>query len=183
MRKQLCVVAAAGLLLSMGALGMSTAGAAGGTVCGTAAGKATFTPPLPKLGDATLVKGSLTSAGTVGKCVGGGVTTGHTAFKSNPATTGSNCTTLAKPDPKGKGTIGKFVITWNTGKTSTVTTFTIKQVTGKPPTATVGGKITAGLFVGSTMKGTVLYKLPAGGCSAKPLAAVTYTNVGTFSIK
>jgi hypothetical protein len=179
------VVLVAAMAVPAGMIASSPAGAVGGTTCSTAAGTAKFAPALPILGSKVLVKGTLTSTGTVGKCVGGGVTTGHTAFKSPKSTTGANCTTLAKPDPKSKGTIGSFVITWNTGKTSTVKTFTIKQVKGAPTHATVGGKITAGLFVGSTVKGTVAYKLPVGACSKKPLAQVTYSALAPtkFTIK
>ena len=173
----------AALAVPAGMIAMSSASAAGGTVCSTALGTATFAPPLPILKSKVLVKGTLSSAGTVGKCVGGGVTTGHTAFKSPKSTTGANCSTLAKPSPTSKGTIGSFVVTWNTGTTSTAKTFTIKQVKGAPTHATVTGKITAGLFVGSSISGTVLYKLPAGACIAKPLAKVAYSAIGKFTIK
>ena len=174
MRKHLGVALAVALALSAGAFGMTTAGAAGGTTCTTSAGTAKFTPPLPILSSAVKVNSKLSATGTVGKCTGGGVTSGHTVFTQTVAGTPGNCTTLTKPDPKSKGTIGKIVITWNTGKTSTATAFTVKQ-TKTITTSTTTGKITAGLFVGSTITGSVTYKVPAGGCSTKPLATVTYT--------
>lgn len=158
----------------MGVLSSGTAGAAGGTVCATSAGTAKFTPPLPILSSKVTVKGKLSATGTVGKCVGGGVTSGHTVFTQTVVSaTGSNCSTLVKPDLKSKGTIGKLVITWNTGKTSTVGSFAVKQ-TKSVTTSTTTGKITAGLFVGSSITGSVTYTVPAGGCSTKPLSTVTY---------
>lgn len=183
MRKAAGVLLVAALAVPAGIGTFSPADAVGGTVCSTAAGKGTFSPALPKLGSAVKVKGTLVAAGTVGKCVGGGVTFGHTSFNSPKSTTGANCTTLAKPDPASKGIIGTFTVKWNTGKSSTAKTFTIKQVKGAPTKATVTGKITTGLFLGSTMSGTVQYKIPAGGCATKPLSTVTYTGIGKFVIK
>ena len=149
------------------------AGAAGGTVCTTSSGTAKFTPPLPILTSSVKVNSTLTATGTVGKCAGGGVTSGHTTFTQTVKGTPGNCTTLTKPDPKSKGTIGKLVVTWNTGKTSTATAFTVKQ-TKTITTSTTTGKITAGLFIGSSITGSVTYTVPKGGCSTKPLATVTY---------
>ncbi|MGO9876608.1 MAG: hypothetical protein ACLPVY_22770 [Acidimicrobiia bacterium] len=182
MRRIAGLLLAAAMVLPVG-LVASAAGAAGGTVCATTAGTATFTPPLPILSSKATVAGTLSAVGTVGKCAGGGVTSGHTTFKQTvKSTTGSNCTTLAKPSPTSKGTVGTLTITWNTGKTSTATSFAIKQ-TKLVTTATTTGKITAGLFVGSTVTGTVKYTLPKGACSAKPLATVTYAQAGNFTIK
>jgi hypothetical protein len=185
MRKFAGLLLAAALVLPAGIIAASPAGAAGGVTCKTAAGTATFKPPLPVVSSKTLVKGTLSAAGTVSKCTGSpGVTSGKTKFTSPKSTTGSNCTTLASPDPKSKGTVGTIVITWNNKKTSTAKVFTIKQVSKKDPThATTKGKITAGLFVGKSISGTVLYKLPKGACTAKPLAKVTYTGSKPFVIK
>jgi len=182
MRKSFLALLAVASLLPL-VLVASPAGAAGGTVCATSAGTATFTPPLPILSSKTLVNGSLSAVGTVGKCTGGGVTSGHTKFKQTvKSTTGSNCTTLTKPSPTSKGTIGSLVITWNTGKTSTAASFTVKQ-TKSVTTSTTTGKITAGLFVGSTITGSVKYTVPSGGCTSKPLATVTYVQTANFVIK
>jgi hypothetical protein len=181
MRKSFLALLAVASLLPL--VLVAPAGAAGGTVCTTSAGTATFTPPLPVLTSKTLVNGNLSAVGTVGKCTGGGVTSGHTKFKQTvKSTTGSNCSTLAKPSPTSKGTIGSLTITWNTGKTSTAASFTVKQ-TKSVTTSTTTGKITSGLFVGSTITGSVKYSLPAGACSKKPLATVTYVQTGAFTIK
>ena len=182
MRKIAGVIAAAALMLPVGILASSPAGAAGGTTCKAAAGKATFNPPLPIFTSVAKVKGTLSAAGTITKCTGGGVTKATTKFTSPKSTTGANCTTLSKPDPKSKGTIGTFTITWGPGKTSTVAKFAIKQ-TKNPVQATTTGKITKGLFVGSSVTGKVQYTLPANACTKAPLKTVTYKNIGNFVIK
>src|SRR6185369_17080438 len=99
MRKVLGVLAVAALAVPAGMMAISSAGAAGGTVCSTAAGSAVFNPPLPVLSSKVLVKGTLVATGTLGKCVGGGVTSAHTVFKSPKSKTGSNCKTLVTFDP------------------------------------------------------------------------------------
>jgi hypothetical protein len=185
MRKFAGVLVAAALVLPAGIIAAAPAGAAGGVTCKTATGTATFAPALPVLKSKTLVKGTLNAVGALAKCTGSpGVTSAKTKFTSPKSKTGSNCTTLTSPDPKSKGTIGTIVVTWNNKKTSTAKVFAIKQVSKKDPThATTTGKITAGLFVGKTISGTVLYKLPAGACTTKPLAKVTYTASKPFVIK
>src|SRR5471030_2830506 len=99
MRKSFGVLLAVASLLPM-VMMAAPAGAAGGTVCATSAGSATFTPPLPILSSKVKVAGTLKATGTVGKCVGGGVTSGHTTFVQTVKSTtgGSNCTTLTHPD-------------------------------------------------------------------------------------
>ncbi len=185
MRKVAGLIAAAALLVPAGMFVAGPANAAPAKVptCKAAAGSATFNPALPKLGNTSKVKGTLTAKGTLTKCTGGGVTKAATLFKSPKSKTGSNCQTLAQPDPKSAGTIGVFTITWGPGKTSTVAKLAIKQVAGKPTQATTKGKITKGLFLGKSVNGKIEYKLPAGACTAKPLSKVTYKNLGNFTIK
>jgi hypothetical protein len=186
MRKVGGLLLAAALMLPVAMISASPAGAAGGVSCATAAGTATFKPALPPIGSTAKVKGTLSAAGTLSKCTGApGVTSAKTKFTSPKSTTGANCTTLSSPDPKSKGTVGTIVITWNNKKTSTAKVFTIKQVSKKDPVhATTKGKITAGLFVGKSITGTVLYSLPKGACSAgHPLAKVTYKGTKPFVIK
>ena len=55
-----------------------------------------------------------------GHQVFGAVKSGKIKFVSPKSKTGANCTTLATPDPKSKGTVGKFTITWNNNKKSVV---------------------------------------------------------------
>jgi hypothetical protein len=175
MRKTIGLLCAAALMLPVGVI---TAGAAGGAsktpTCATAKGTATFKPPLPK-DAAKKVKAKLSAIGSIGKCVGGGVKSGKITFTQTSKPEPGNCQTLAEVKPTDKPTVGKLVIKWNNGKTSTAGKFTIKQ-TKSVVDASTTGKITAGLFKGKTIKGTTTYKLPAGACSTKNLAKLTYTN-------
>jgi hypothetical protein len=177
MRKMSGLLLVVAMMLPLGVIGAGPAGAVGGTVCATAKGTATFTPPLPILKSKATVKGNLVAIGTLGKCVGGGVTSAHTKFTSAKSTTGSNCTTLTTFNPKAKPTAGTEVITWNTGKTSTVA-LQLHQVKGKPTQTSVTGTITAGLFKGSHQTGSLIYKpVPATACTKVALKTVTYTQV------
>jgi hypothetical protein len=183
MRKALGLLSAAALMLPVGVITAGSAsGAAAVPTCGAAKGTATFTPPLPK--GTKKVKAKLSATGTVSKCVGGGVKSGKVTFTQTSKPEPGNCQTLAEVKATDKPTVGKLVIKWNNGKTSTAAKFTIKQ-TKSVVNATTTGKITAGLFKGKTIKGTTTYKLPAGACSTKNLSKVTYTNkAGTkFVIK
>ena len=186
MRKSLGVLlATASLLLPMVVIGASPAGAAGGTSCATTSGVATFNPPLPPLGSKSTVSGSFTAIGTVGKCSGGGVTSGHTKFVSTKSTTGSNCTTLITgKDTTGKTsapTTGTLTTTWNTGKTSTAKV-TLAAVKGKSTERLVNGPITAGLFKGMKTSGIVVYAVPATFCKTA-LKTLSYSQVGSTVIK
>ena len=181
MRKVAGLLLAAAMVLPIGVIA-SPAGAAGGTVCGTSAGSATFTPPLPILTSKTKVFGNLVAIGTLGKCVGGGVTSAHTKFTSTKSTTGSNCTTLVTYNPTAKPTMGTEVITWNTGKTSTVA-LQLHQVKGHATETSVTGTITAGLFMGSKQTGTLSYTAQTNGCTKVPLKTVTYKQLTSSTIK
>lgn len=175
MRKSLGLFCAAALMLPVGVITAGPAsGAAKTPTCGAAKGTATFNPPLPK-DQKKKVKAKLNAKGTISKCVGGGVKSGTITFTQTAKPEPGNCATLADVKPGDKPTVGKLVIKWNTGKTSTAAKFTIKQ-TKAVLDATTTGKITAGLFKGKTIKATTTYKLPSGACSTKNLAKVTYTN-------
>jgi hypothetical protein len=180
MRKMSGLMLVVAVMLPLGVIGAGPAGAVGGTVCSTAAGSATFTPPLPIVSSKTKVFGNLVAIGTLGKCVGGGVTSAHTKFTSTKSKTGSNCTTLLTYNPKAAPTMGTEIITWNTGKTSTVA-LQLHQVKGKATETTVTGTITAGLFKGSHQTGTLSYKAQTNGCTKVPLKTVTY--VGLAGVK
>ena len=159
MRKSFGVFLAVATLLSMVVIGSPAGAAAATPTCNSAAGTFKFTPGLPATGG---VLANLSSAGTVTGCAGGGVTSGKTVFtQTTKSTTTSSCTTLAKPT--GKPTVGKFVVTWNNGKTSTATGFNVTQSTKTITNATTTGKITAGLFVGKSIAGAVTFKLSVVG--------------------
>ena len=117
MRKSFGVFVAVATMLSMVVMTAPSGAAAATPTCNSAAGTFKFTPSLPASGG---VLANLSSAGTVTGCAGGGVTSGKTVFtQTTKSTTKSSCATLAKPT--GKPTVGKFVVTWNNGKTSTAT--------------------------------------------------------------
>jgi hypothetical protein len=158
---------------------VSPAGAAGGTTCATTSGTATFNPPLPPFGSKATVNGTFTAIGTVGKCVGGGVTSGHTKFVSDKGKTGSNCTTLATPSTT--PTTGTLTITWNTGKTSTLK-ITLGNVKGQITERTVSGPVTAGLFKGLKQTSAVTYAIPSGFCKTA-LKTLSYKQAGASVIK
>jgi hypothetical protein len=159
MRKSFGVFLAVATVLSMVAIGAPAGAAAAVPTCNAAKGTFKFTPSLPASGG---VLANLSSAGTVASCSGGGVTSGKTVFTQTvKSTTKSSCATLAKPT--GKPTTGKFVVTWNNGKTSTAAKFNVTQSPKAITTATTVGKITAGLFVGKTITGQVTFTLKVTG--------------------
>ena len=183
MRKTFGVLCAAALMLSAGvATAGSASGAAATPTCSTAKGTFKFSPGLPVTG--TIKGGKLTSTGTITGCAGGGVTSGKTTFTSAKSTTASGCSTLLKPDPKSKGTLGTFSVKWNNGSTSTAKTFYIKQ-TKAIVDATTSGKITSGAFVGKTISGTITFTVAKGSCTTKPATGGTYVGKkGTkFAVK
>jgi len=163
------------LVVPMALLSAGPAGAAGGTTCKTTVGSATITPGL----GVTAKNQTINATSTIGACTGGGVTKGSsTAVNKTP---NGNCSGLAKAGTK--STITE-TITWNTGKTSTLTGTT---VTGpKVGQATIALKVTKGLFVG--LKGSqIIAFAPAkggGSCSdASPLKKLTIKQVTAFVIK
>jgi hypothetical protein len=183
MRKTFGVLFAAVLMMSAVAITATAAsGAAATPTCKSAKGTFKFSPGLPVKG--TIKGGKLTSSGPITGCSGGGVTSGKASFTSAKSTTASGCSTLTKPDPKSKGTLGAFTIKWNNGKTSTAKTFYIKQTKAIVDATTIG-KITSGLFVGKTIKGTITFALAKGSCSTKPATGGTYVakKGTTFTVK
>jgi hypothetical protein len=178
MRKFLGLFVAAGLLVSAAAVVSAPAGAAGGTSCKTGKGTATFTPPLPPIGKTAKVKDVLKSKGTVAGC--SGAVKSATITGVSPKSTGSNCTTLGTSKTATKVTL---TVKWNKGAASTVAG-QLKVITGKPATnQAFTGKISAGQFKGLSVSGKILYKIPTGQCTAKPLSNVTYADQGAFTIK
>ncbi|HEY3831547.1 MAG TPA: hypothetical protein VGO03_04590 [Acidimicrobiia bacterium] len=176
MRKTiLTVLSAAALALPVFAFaGSPASAAAAGTSCTTTTGKATFNPPLPKLGSTQTVKGTIKSTGTTKGCTGGGVKSGTITgtFKSSKA---GNCQTLVSG---GSGaSTGTINIKWNTGKTSSGPA-TIKQVSGHSTEATVAGTVTAGLFKGLHSSVTVTFATSTAGgdCVHSNLKYVTFKN-------
>ncbi len=172
MRKTVGLLCAAALLLPVGVITASPAGAAGGTVCSKASGTGVFTPPIPK-GAGPKRASKLSASGTVSGC-NATVKSGTTKFVQTSKPVPGNCQTLLVVNSADKPTIGTLTIKWNNGKTSTAQGFKIKQT--KSTEATTTGKITSGLFVGKVISGTVTFKPKQGDCVKTDLKSVTYQN-------
>jgi hypothetical protein len=183
MRVSMKFLMAAALVVPTGfvAAGVSSAGAAGGTSCAKSSGLATFKPALPIVGSSQTVKPKITGKNSkLSSCSGGGVTsaTFNTAAKFNTAT---NCQILLSGDPSPKPPTGTITTTWNTGDTSTAKV-TLQAVSGQATQSHITGKITAGLFKGSTLNSTISFAPKKGNCTSTPLASVTFTQVGATTI-
>jgi hypothetical protein len=172
--KKLGVFTMAIALMAPMVFSTGSAGAATLVTCAKPSGSVSFTPGLgatPKLQTTTFVL-------PISGCKGGGVT-GGTSKGSAKGTTKSSCGTFAAA---GK-TVTKVTITWNTKKTSTATLTTLVTIAGKAITATVSGRISAGLFVGKTLKTKVKVSIPTGVCTdAKPLKKATLTGLAPVTI-
>jgi len=173
--KKLAILTMAFALMAPLAFSAGPAGAATLVTCAKPSGSVGFTPGLgatPKLQTTTFtlpIKG----------CKGGGVTSGSSKGSAK-GTTKSSCGTFATAGKQ----ITKVTITWNTKKTSTATLTTLVSISGKTGiTATVSGKISAGLFVGKTLKTKVKVTIPSGSCTdAKPLKKATLTGLAAVTI-
>jgi len=161
------------LLAPIAVLSAGPAGAAGGTTCKTLTGTATITPGL----GATAKNQKILSTSSIGGCTGGGVTKG--TGKATNTTPNGNCTGLAKSGTK--SSIAE-VITWNTGKTSTLAGST---VTGpKTGQATITLKVTKGLFIGLHGSQIIAFKISKGACTdASPVTALKISIVTPLVIK
>ena len=161
------------LLAPIAVLSAGPAGAAGGTTCKTLTGTATITPGL----GATAKNQKILSTSSIGGCTGGGVTKG--TGKATNTTPNGNCTGLAKNGTK--SSISE-VITWNTGKTSTLAGST---VTGpKTGQATITLKVTKGLFIGLHGSQIIAFKITKGACTDKsPVTALSISVVTPLVIK
>jgi hypothetical protein len=180
MRKVAGVVLMAAMMLPVGLIA-SPAGAVGGTKCKTLSGTATFKPALPKLTSTKTVLSTVSATGgKIGGCVGGGVKSATAVLTAKFSKPG-NCTTLAKG--ASNPTKGKLTLAWNTKATSTIGVVSLTSIPKKPTQSKIAGKITAGLFKGSSLSGTVNYTPQTGGCTKVDLSKVTFKQVTPLVIK
>jgi hypothetical protein len=164
----------------IGAITAAPAGAAtAGTTCKSYSGTGSFAPTLPKLGSSAKVKSVLTATGSIGSC-SGSVSGGTFKFVSAKSA-GENCTTLGTaPAVAIKGT---QVITWSTGKTSTIS-IKLSEVPLTPVTTrSMTGTVTAGLFQGLHLKGKVMYAVLNGGCVSSGLSKISLQASGPIIIR
>jgi hypothetical protein len=183
MRKALGFFFAAALLVPVGVIATSPAGAAAKLpTCKTLMGVQTFKPGLPKLGDPKKVTSTTKSTAKITGCTGGGVTGGTTVSK--PGTYKGNCTTLLSAK-KGTVTKGSSTITWSNHKTSTVTTtLTSLSAPGSAsPQLKLESKFTVGQFKGTTSTTTIKATAPAGSCTQKALTQFNFVNTKPFTNK
>ncbi len=172
------IIIAVAVMLPLG-LVSSPAGAVGGTKCKTATGKATFSPPLPKVGSAKKVKSHPYIIGKVGGCVGGGITAGTLSAVLRFGTA-SNCSSLLAG--KSAHVTGTIKIPWYAGKvykfTSLIKKAKLTGVKGKPTTQVVSGVIsTSDPFKGLSLKATTIFTIKAPQCRSKALSKVTFALV------
>ena len=177
MRKSLGLLFAVSLVLPVGVLIASPAGAVNTVVphCKSFSGTQTYKPGLPPTSSSTLVKPTTTTMGAFTGCTGGGITKG-TVSGTTKAKVATNCKKLfADAAAKKPGTPTNFTVKWSNGQTSSGTS--VVTVTGATATAlkaTVVGKTTAGLGKGHTTTIQVLATPNKGWCSSAPLSKVTF---------
>jgi len=171
MRKIVGIFFAVAMVAPIGAIGAAPAGAAAaGTVCKSFAGTASFNPTLPKLGSGSKVKAVLTGTGSISSC-SGTVSSGSVKFVSAKSAA-ENCKTLGTPPTAAiKAT---EVITWNTGKTSTIA-IKLSEVQGNPVTTqAITGTVTGGVFKGAHENGKMMYTALNGGCVDSGLSKISF---------
>ena len=112
----------------------------------------------------------LMTNGTIGNCIGGGVTGGTTALVSSTIV-GASCSTFAA------GTQGPFhatlTITWNTNATSTVA-LQIQAPRGRATSPKLSGTVTDGLFKGLRETATLGFNIGKTGCTSADLSTLPY---------
>jgi hypothetical protein len=176
MRKALGLLFAASLLVSVGVIATSPAGATATALpkCKALSGTQTFSPGLPKLGDPKLVKPVTTTKLTITGCSGGGIT-GGVSNGTTKATTGTNCNTLVKNSGK-PGAASKGIIKWSNGQTST--TSNVLTVTSKPGASPIIAKLvskyTVGLGKGHTSTAIIQAVPNAGFCTKTAFTKSTF---------
>jgi len=175
MRKGLGLFAALVLAGSLGVSAAAPAGAAGPLPpnCKTFTGTQTYTPALPKLGDATKVNSTVKLSAKLGGCSGvAGITSGTSAATTK--ITAQNCTTQVASSSKGAKSTG--TIKWNNGKTSTTANvLTLKSKVGVSPAIfELVSKYTAGIGVGHTVTTTISVLLNTGACLKTTLSKATF---------
>jgi hypothetical protein len=147
-------------------LGMraSSAGAAGGEVCSSLAGRVSFKPPLPPIGTNTRVVTTISSQTGLDFPNCSGPAGGFGAFSFHAkAKTAQNCRTLGAG--AGLTAVGTGAIKWKKGTPSTLSalTFVVPQ-RSKSLTASLTARVTKGQFAGKKLTATVVFAPANGSC-------------------
>ena len=183
MRKGLGLFAAVSLLIPLGMWVAAPAGSAvKGPTCKTFTATGTYTPPLPKIGVATLINSVNKSTAKLGGCTGGGVTgaTIVSSFKYK-----GNCSTFAGLSKGGVTSSPSTKFTWSNGKTSSAltTTKSLSKPGVQPAVIQLTTKITSGQFAGTTSTGKALGTSVTGACIKTTLGKFTLKGTGTTTFK
>ena len=173
-------------MLPLGAVEASAAGASGGTTCQSFSGNAKVSPGLPVVGSRVRVTPTFSIKGAkLSGCHG--VVTGGTASAKLKFVSSSNCLVLvthstANIVSRAKGTL---TITWNNGRTSTLSfSLSFGAVKDKPTLAATDGTVTSGLFKGMKGSGTVLWTLGMNECfGGEALTSLKFNGFGVFVMK
>ena len=172
MRRICLFTMAIALLAPMAVLTAGPAGAAGGTTCGKPSGTITITPGLT----GTPTVQTISVVLPVKACKGGGVTGGTS--KGSIKTGKISISTFASGAPV---TLND-TITWNNHKTSTFAASATTKISSKGViTSTVKGKVSTGLFVGSSVSTVVNVKL--GPLVKNAIHSLAITGTSAFVIK
>jgi hypothetical protein len=146
--------------------------------CYARAGTVTFSPSLPKLSNPKQVATHVAMLGTFDHCTKGlGVQSGRIRF-SSVKIAGSSCKSFLRGE---NFSPGSFVITWNTGTTtSDVHTLSFASHGPGSPSRSMDD---VAFFRGSPLPrdfnafhGRFLFSLPTGACTSKGLSKLTYNS-------
>ena len=172
MRRICLFTMAIALLAPTAVLTAGPAGAAGGTTCGKPSGTITISPGLT----GTPTVQTISVVLPVKACKGGGVTSGTSKGSIKTATI--NISTFAGGAPV---TLND-TITWNNHKTSTFSAKAATKISSKGAiTSTISGKVSKGLFAGSSVSTVVSVKL--GPLVKNAIHTLTITGTTAFVIK
>jgi hypothetical protein len=145
--------------------------------CKVVKGTATFTPGLVNTPKDNVVK----AKGTLSGCTPAAKTGGSGTLTATIKVVKGSCAKLAT----GKQTIkGTAKTVWKNKKTSTYA-LTLKTGSGATATtATITGKVTAGLFKGKIVTGAVKFTVTGTpNCTTKPVKGATFKQTKPFVIK
>jgi hypothetical protein len=174
MRKIALLCAAA--FVAFGMIPVSPASAAVVQSCKTTSGTVTFTPGLTNTPRDNVVK----AKGKHATCTPSAKTGGAGTIAATIKVVKGSCAKLATGGQVLKGTAKT---TWKNGKTSSYS-LTFKTGSGSASTtATITGKVTAGLFKGKAIKSTVKFTVTGTpNCTTKPVKTATFKSTKPFVI-
>ena len=171
MRKSFGLLLAVTMLLPLGMIAASPAGAATLLTCTKLAGTATWSPPVSPT---VIGLHNVSSSAKLTGCTGtAGVTSGTTTFSSK-GTTKEDCAILLASKASSTATAS---VKWSNGKTSIFAKLTLTYA-GNAGAEKIVGKVTGGTetaFVGKTSTLVSQFVPVGGGCLTKGVSLKTAT--------